>query len=114
MNWNMPHIILRNPRARVCDHVSPSRPIASTPSDILVATPSSANVGPSSMNTPSPRDAVSPNNAPSPMTVAVRENIKMDRAHLFVQGRHMELLAGMKSRREEVGHISEKPPNACR
>jgi hypothetical protein len=29
------------------------------------------------------------------MTVAVRENVKMDRAHLFVQGRHMELLKGM-------------------
>ncbi len=33
------------------------------------------------------------------MAVAIRDNVKMDRARLFVQGRQMELLKGMS--REE-------------
>lgn len=96
MNWSVPHITLRNPRAGAYDHVSPFGPAAATPiSDIMVKTPSSSNTRPSPGNAPSPGDISSPRNAPSPMTVAVRENVKTDRAHLFVQGRHMELLKGM-------------------
>jgi hypothetical protein len=96
MNWDMPHITLRIPRARAYDHVSPFGPAVATPiSDIMVKTPSSSNTGPSPRNHPSPGNASPPRNAPSPMTVAVRDNVKTDRAHLFVQGRHMELLKGM-------------------
>jgi hypothetical protein len=95
MNWNLPHMTLRVPRARPYDHFSPFGPAAATPiSDVMVKTPSS-NPGPSPRNAPSPRDASSPRNAPSPMTVAVRENVRMDRARLFVQGWHTELLKGM-------------------
>jgi len=100
MNWNMPYIPLRVPRARAYDHISPFGPTATTPaSDIIVKTPSSANTGPSPRNAPSPGDALSPKNALSPMTVAVRENVKIDRARLFVRGCHMELLKGLS--REE-------------
>jgi hypothetical protein len=95
MNWNMPYILPRIPRTRAYDHVSPFGYAASTPSDILVTTPSSSNIRPSPRNALSPKDALSPKNAPSPMTIAVRDNIKMDRAHLFVQGRHKDLLEGM-------------------
>jgi hypothetical protein len=40
---------------------------------------------------------LSPRNVSSPMAVAVRDNVKLDRAHLFVHGRHMELLKGMSA-----------------
>lgn len=99
MNWNVPHINSHVSRAGVHDHASPFGLAASTPSDVMVETPASVNVGPSPRSASSPRAAASPQNAPSPMAVAVRENVKLDRAHLFVHGHHMELLHGMS--REE-------------
>ena len=54
----------------------------STPSDVVVATPFATN-------------AQSPHNVPSPMTVALKEKTAIDRANLFVQGRHHELLSSM-------------------
>jgi len=99
MNWNMPFINLRASRAGAYDHVSPFGLAASTPSDVMVKTPVSVNAGPSPGSASSPRAAASPQNAPSPMAIAVRENVKLERAHLFVHGRHMELLQGMS--REE-------------
>lgn len=71
MNWNMPYGAMRSSAARAVDHVSPL-------SDIVVTTPPS------------------PNGAPSPMAVAVKEMTAIDRARLFVQGRHMELLKSME------------------
>jgi hypothetical protein len=99
MNWNMPYINPHASRAGAYDNVSPFGFAASTPSDVMVKTPASVNVGQSPRSTSSPRAAASPQNAPSPMAIAVRENMKLDRAHLFVHGRHMELLQGMS--REE-------------
>jgi hypothetical protein len=95
MNWNMPHTISRIQRARAYDHVSPFSVAGSTPSDVMVRTPSTVNIGPSPRSALSPRDALSPKTASSPMTVAVRENVKLDRALLFIHGQHMELLKGM-------------------
>jgi hypothetical protein len=62
---------------------------AGTPmSGVLVATPSS-NIA------PSPGNALSPNHERSSMTVAVLENFKINRAHLFVQKHYKDLLQGM-------------------
>jgi hypothetical protein len=63
-------------------------------SGIVVATPSS-NAGPSPRNPQSPGNALSPKNEPSPMTVAVYDNLKLNRAVLFVQKHHTALLGGM-------------------
>ena len=73
MNWNMPYGVLRPSTVNAADHVSPI-------SDVQVATPSS-NQG-----------------APSPMAIAVAENTAMDRAKLFVEGKHNELLQSMGKR----------------
>lgn len=58
--------------------------MVSTPSDMMVATPASQ------IAAPSPRDA------PSPMTVAIRTKTNFDRARLFVEGKHLELLKSME------------------
>lgn len=71
MNWNMPYGAMRSSAARAVDHLSPL-------SDIVVTSPPS------------------PHGAPSPMTLAVKEMTAVDRARLFVQGRHMELLKSME------------------
>ena len=70
MNWNMPYGAMRPPAARAADHPSPL-------SDVVVTTPPSQH------------------GAPSPMAVAVREMSAVERARLFIQGRHMDLLESM-------------------
>ncbi|PVH82419.1 hypothetical protein DL98DRAFT_586407 [Cadophora sp. DSE1049] len=94
MNWNVPYSVLCFPKARAEDNFSPFGQAATPMSDIVAVTPSS-NSGPSPRNPPSPGHALSPNNAPSPLTVAVRDKMKADRAHLFVQGQHARMLQGM-------------------
>jgi len=61
---------------------SPAAMAASTPSDVIAATPSSGS-------------APSPHDAPSPMAMALRDKLAVDRAKLFVQGKHRELLNSM-------------------
>ena len=61
---------------------SPAAMAASTPSDVVIATPSATS-------------AHSPHNVPSPMTAALKAKTAIDRANLFVQGRHHELLHSM-------------------
>jgi hypothetical protein len=63
---------------------SPAETAASTPSDVVVTTPSST-------------DAPSPHSVPSPMSVVLRQKAAMDRANLFLEGRHHELLGSMNS-----------------
>jgi hypothetical protein len=78
-----PHV----PPYRANDHVSPF-PQAFTPaSDIMAATP------------PSERQSVpsSPINALSPTTTMVVNTAKIERAGVFLQGRHMQLLEGMST-----------------
>jgi hypothetical protein len=62
----------------------------STPDYISVASPTYGQGG------PSPRDALSPNNAPTPTMIAIRNKEMTDRANLLIQGRHDELLDSMK------------------
>lgn len=71
MNWNMPYGAVGSPAARAADHVSPL-------SDIIVTTPQS------------------PREAPSPMTVAVREMNAIERSRLLVQGKQMDLLKSLE------------------
>lgn len=73
MNWNMPYGAIRSSASRVADYASPL-------SDIVVTTPSS------------------PHAAPSPTTVAVRAMMPIDRARLFVEGRHNDLLKSMENK----------------
>lgn len=72
MNWNMPYGAVGSPAARAADHVSPL-------SDIIVTTPQS------------------PREAPSPMTVAVREMNAIERSRLLVQGKQMDLLKSLET-----------------
>lgn len=71
MNWNMLYGAMRSLEARAVDHISPLR-------DIVVTTPPS------------------PSGAPFPMAAAVREKTAIDRARLFIQGRHMDGLKSME------------------
>jgi hypothetical protein len=67
----------RTPRER-----SPPKIVPSPPSDVDGVTPPSAN-------------SESPPRAPSPMSAALRDKGAVDRANLFVQGKHSELLHSM-------------------
>lgn len=73
MNWNMPYGVPALSTDMTVDHPSPM-------SDIEVATP------------PSNHDA------PSSMAVTVKEITAIDRARLFVEGRHDELLQSMRGK----------------
>ena len=67
MNWNLPYGTVVPPATGAVDHVSPL-------SDMTVATPRSCD------------------GAPSPATAAVSAMTRIDRARLFVRGKHHELL----------------------
>lgn len=67
INWNMPYGAMRSSAARAADHIS-------LLSAIVVTT------------------SPSPNGASSPTAVAVRVMTAIDRARLFVEGRHNDLL----------------------
>jgi hypothetical protein len=72
---------MRQARTRPFDHTSPVGFSVPTPgSDMIVATPSSAT---------------SPNNAPSPTAIIIKENVAIDRARMFAQGQHEKLLGSM-------------------
>lgn len=79
MNLNLPIGVLRSLMTIYPDHTSPASPM----SDIIVETPTSTG------DRPSPRDAA------SPMTVVARMVSANERARLFVEGRHFELLRSM-------------------
>lgn len=70
MNWNIPYGVVGSPATKAVDHFSPL-------SDVVVITPQS------------PRDA------PSPMTVAVREMSAIEKSRLLVQGKQMDLLKSL-------------------
>jgi hypothetical protein len=78
----MPYGAMRTSGGLVIGAPSPAGVAASTPSDVVAGTPSSGN-------------APSPHDAPSPMAMALRDKLAVDRAKLFVQGKHRELLNSM-------------------
>jgi len=75
MNWNMPYGPRQASGARRIDHLSPI-------SDIVITTPTSANT------------------APSPTAAAIMALTAIDRAKVFVEGRHVELLKTMDSEQQ--------------
>ena len=77
----MPHGVMDAYGWRPLDHVSPFAPI-STPSDVMIQTPPADN-------------AASPANAPSPLSVALRKKTLTDRAYMFLDGRHDDLLRSL-------------------
>ncbi|KAL9113658.1 MAG: hypothetical protein Q9187_007584, partial [Circinaria calcarea] len=91
LNWNMPYGTMHSARARGPSYTTASPISTSTPSDIVVDTPPNNN-------------ALSPNNAPSPLTRVQNRKEAMDRAHMFVEGRHGALVKSL--RREEKEMIS--------
>lgn len=77
----MPYEALIGSSAGAFNYSSPQGISDMSPaSDTIVATPSSA---------------MSPPSAPSPTAVAIKRKTAMERAKLFVQGRHDALLADM-------------------
>src|SRR5271169_2824275 len=80
--WTIPYGAMRMSKSRRIDMFSPAAgPLISTPSDVLVTTPSSSHA--------------SPRNASSSMSAALKKGLAVDRAHLFVQGRHSDLVRSM-------------------
>src|SRR5580700_2212468 len=92
LNWNMPYGALNSSRSRDTGH-SPFGQFVSTPgaiSDVsMAATPANS--------------VSSPNNAPSPLSVALRKKTAIDRAHLFVQGKHDDLIRSMDKTERRSG-----------
>ncbi|MCJ1437103.1 hypothetical protein MMC27_006488 [Xylographa pallens] len=86
LNWNMPYGTMR---AFIARNPAPSPMSISTPSDIVVATPQ-------------PLDALSPANAPSPLTQLHNMKETMDRARMFVEGRFGPLVKSMRQEEREV------------
>ena len=80
MNWNMPYGLVGSRAPSAVDHASPL-------SDISVNTPPSAG-GP-----------------PSPTAVAIKAMEPINRARLFVEGRHTELLRSMDKQQKMSVHL---------
>ncbi|KAI9785533.1 MAG: hypothetical protein M1839_009274 [Geoglossum umbratile] len=80
LNWNLPYTALRSSISRDLDQPSPLGPFGPTP-------PSD-----SSVNFASPEHAeTSPQNAPSPLSVALKKDTAIDRARFFIQGKYDHL-----------------------
>jgi hypothetical protein len=87
--WNMPYEAMRTSKSRQIDIFSPvAEPLVKTPSDVLVATPSSNH-------------APSPPNASSSMSITLKKRVAVERAHLFVQGRHSDLVRSMNGEEQK-------------
>ena len=80
MNWNMPYGTIRSLAPSAVDHTSPL-------SDINVTTPPYAG------------------GAPSPTAVAIKAMEPINRARLFVEGRHTELLRSMDKQQRMSVHL---------
>jgi hypothetical protein len=90
MNWNMPYGALRSSRARAIDHFSPASPVPTLtpPSDVFVATPAAV----SALSPPA--------DSPSGLSKALQARRAVERAQLFVQGKHEELIKSMNKKEQ--------------
>ena len=84
----MPYGTMQSSRIRGPSYATASPMSTSTPSDIVVDTPPNNN-------------ALSPSNAPSPLTRVQNMKEAMDRAHMFVEGRHGALVKSMHREERE-------------
>lgn len=83
LNWTRPF------GTRAHSALDASSPMSiSTPSDIVVGTPPANN-------------APSPSNAPSPFAQVEQKNKAINRAYMFVEGRHAELINSMGREQRE-------------
>jgi hypothetical protein len=91
IDWNMPYGALRASHARAVDHFSPEALVASasTPSDVVAVTPANT-----ATLTPS---------ADSPFSVSKALDVMraVERAYLFVEGKHDELI-GLMHKQERM------------
>lgn len=69
------------------NYLAPSPAAQSTPSDIVVTTPTS--------------NAPSPNNVPSPFSRDQNIKITIDRAHMLIGGQHRALVQSMRKEERE-------------
>jgi len=83
MNLNLPIGVLSSLMTMHPDYASPAGVEASPMSDVIVETPVSTGTR------PSPRDTA------SPMAIVAKMMSANDRAFLFVEGRHFDLLRSM-------------------
>jgi hypothetical protein len=83
MVWNLPYRAFRSSSA-IADHFSP---FPDTPAFIHI---------PNTHISQSPRNVPSPNDAPTPTALAVRNKELNERARLFVQAKHEDLLKHME------------------
>jgi len=93
LQWNKPFGVFTRQQGgspRSSNHPSPFAVTASTPLSQV------------SMHTP-PETADSPVNAPSALSVAVKRKAAIEKAHLFVQGKHHELLQLLST--QEKRHV---------
>jgi hypothetical protein len=88
MTWNIPYKPSRKFMSQNLDQSSPPGQFALTPSDVSVGTPYTNAVA-------------SPNCAPSPLTSAIRRKKSVERARMFLEGNHQQLVASM-SNEEQV------------
>ena len=82
LNWNLPYGATRSSTFQSPSNIAPSPMSISTPSDIEVATPPI-------------NDALTPINAPSPLSRAVNTKQAIDRAHMFIEGRYGAMIKSM-------------------
>ncbi|MCJ1396055.1 hypothetical protein MMC18_008942 [Xylographa bjoerkii] len=88
LNWNMPYGTMRASLTRGSSNSAPSPMSISTPSDIIVATSQPVN-------------ALSPSDAPSPLTKLHNTKETMDRARMFVEGQFGALVRSMRKEEKE-------------
>ncbi|KAJ2985231.1 hypothetical protein NUW58_g5646 [Xylaria curta] len=85
--WNLPYRALK----ATSDHLSPGASDFPTPSDYSVLSP------PAIRDHPTPSNAHSPADAPTPTVRAIQAKSHFDRSRLFVQGHIDEFLKGLPS-----------------
>jgi hypothetical protein len=89
----MPYGAMRRSGRPSTSGTSPQGIAVSTPSDVVVTTPSSVN-------------ASSPHAAASPTSLVLKQRVAFDRTHLFLQGRHGDLLKSMNQKERRWAFIT--------
>jgi hypothetical protein len=84
MTWNLPYKPSRRLMSKTFDHSSPFGHSAPTPSDVAIGTPFANAIA-------------SPNGVPSPLSSALRKKTSAERARMFLEGNHEQLIASMSS-----------------
>ena len=84
MKWNMPYGALKRSNFTALDHVSPRAVAASPASDLVATTPAAYGV------------LSPPAESPSGLSQALRNKTVLERAYLFMEDKHDELIRSME------------------